>query len=91
MHETTTEQHSKNKTKPDEENNDTNAKNNKTKNETANNKTKNTKHDSTSKAINNHTKTNEDLQQLEENVQSHNTNRPTHETPNRDQQQILKQ
>ena len=90
MHETTTERHMKNKNKPDEENNNTNANNNKTKNETANNKTKNTKHDSTSKAINNNTKTNKDSQQLEDKVSKHNIKKPTHETPNRDQQQTLK-
>ena len=90
MHETTTERHMKNKNKPDEENNDINANNNRPKNETADDKTTNTKHDRTSKAINNNTKTNEDSQQLKEKVSKHNTNMPTHETPNRDQQQTLK-
>ena len=86
MHDNTTErQHNR-----DVENKDTNADNNKIKNETTDHKTSNTKHDTTNEIIDNNTKTNEASQQLREKVQKHQNHRPTHQTPNKDQQQTSK-
>ena len=62
----------------------------KTNNEIAHDEIKNNKPNRASKDINNNAKSNKDLRQSDDQAHKHNIEKPTHETPTRDQHQTLK-